>query len=110
MGGCCSSSIAWEAEAVDGWPTYSIRRTVQTASHYTLELVPDSHALGTSTTTQGAPPVALLIEVQLFVTSNGRVHAGSLHPSEVKFTVGGVGGPLTVVFDSVPDRVRRRAR
>ena len=36
--------------------------------------------------------MALLIEVQLFVTSNGRVHAGSLHPSEVKFTVGGVGG------------------
>jgi hypothetical protein len=82
--GCCTSSIAWEADEADAtWPTYTIRRTLHSASHFSLSIVPNS------TTTTTAAAAALEVEVNLFLTSSGRLHAGSLHPSEVTFTLPG---------------------
>ena len=76
MGGCCSSTT-WELETSEGWPLYFIRRSSPSACQFTLEIVN-----GTSST-QTTP--ALTCDVQLYMTSSGRLHAGSLHPTDVTF-------------------------
>lgn len=85
--GCCNSSIAWEAEEAESWPEYTIRRTSYSASSFSLSIVPATTS--TSTTAQANPTPVVQIDVKLFLTKSGRLHAGSLHPSEVTFTLPG---------------------
>lgn len=78
--GCCfSSSTAWETAATEGWPTYTLQRHYAGASRYSLEISKGSKSI-------------LTISVQLYLTPQGRVHAGAVHPSTVTFSGGGATG------------------
>ena len=101
LGCCTSSSSAWEAAATDGWSVYTIRRTASTPSRFSIEVIkctrggpPDGGAPATCTrggsecgsAPATAEPAPLLqLQVQLFLSSSGRVHAGYVHPAQVHF-------------------------
>jgi len=83
-GGCCTSAdAAWEDAASADFVRYTIRRSFASASRFAIELV--AAKPNSSTREATTPPPALQIAVQLFLTPNGRVHAGMPGPSEVTF-------------------------